>query len=405
MILPLCRPPIENGAISLSGNKIREVGSWTALKSDSADVTDLGHALLMPGLINAHCHLDYTNLAGKIPPPASFTDWIKAILPLKAAWGYSDFAQSWLHGATMLLHTGTTTVADIEAVPELLPDLWSATPLRVHSFRELINLKNGPQSETAVTHAVQANRQLKHPRNRVGLSPHAPYSTTKHLLRAATQASQQFRWQLTTHVSESEPEFEMFVHRRGAMFDWLKSQRAMDDCGLGSPIQHLDQCGYLQPNLLAVHANYLGPDDAQTLARRKVSVVHCPTSHAYFRHALFPYQDLTSAQVNICLGTDSLASLRTQPQLSPELNMFTEMQTLAHNYPSLDPTTILTMATVNAAHALGYGNHLGQLRPHALADLITIPFAGSPRLAAESALHHTGPISASFIDGIPAYTR
>ena len=99
-------------------------------------VVDLGETVLLPGLVNAHCHLDYTDMAGEIAPTRFFTDWIKTITAAKAGKIYADFAQSWLRGAQMLLRTGTTTVADIEAVPELLPEVWRATPLRVFSFLE-----------------------------------------------------------------------------------------------------------------------------------------------------------------------------------------------------------------------------------------------------------------------------
>ena len=90
----------------------------------------------MPGLVNAHCHLDYTDMAGQ-PAPKQFPDWIKGLLARKAAASYADYAQAWLRGAAMLLRTGVTTVGDIEAVPELLPDVWSSTPLRVGSFLEM----------------------------------------------------------------------------------------------------------------------------------------------------------------------------------------------------------------------------------------------------------------------------
>src|SRR6266567_8562445 len=95
---------------------------------------ELVDTILLPGFVNAHCHLDYTDLAGEIPPTRLFTDWIKTITTAKSGKIYADFAQSWLRGAQMLVRTGTTTVADIEAVPELLPEVWLATPLRVFSF-------------------------------------------------------------------------------------------------------------------------------------------------------------------------------------------------------------------------------------------------------------------------------
>src|SRR6185295_3898870 len=143
VVLPVSRPPLDDGAVFISGSRIQSVGPWRELKPIAAEtVVDLGDSILLPGLVNAHCHLDYTDLAGEVAPVKSFTDWIKMITAAKAGKIYADFAQSWLRGADMLLRTGTTTVADIEAVPELLPENWQATPLRVFSFLEMTGVKS-----------------------------------------------------------------------------------------------------------------------------------------------------------------------------------------------------------------------------------------------------------------------
>src|SRR5687768_12532308 len=142
-VLPMSGPLIDNGAVVVENRRIQWLGAWHACPSEHAkDVTDLGEVVLMPGLINAHCHLDYTNMAGKIPPPREFPDWVKTILSFKAHWSFSEYAESWLRGAGMLLNTGTTTVADIEAVPELPAETWHATPLRLVSFFELTGVKS-----------------------------------------------------------------------------------------------------------------------------------------------------------------------------------------------------------------------------------------------------------------------
>src|SRR5580704_6466605 len=135
IVLPIAAPPIENGAVLIYRDRIAVVCAWKdfppQFKSPGADkILDLGDAILMPGLVNAHCHLDYTGMAGTIPPPRSFVDWLKQITTNKSGMIYSDFAGDWLAGARMLLATGTTTVGDVEMVPELIPEVWSATPLR-----------------------------------------------------------------------------------------------------------------------------------------------------------------------------------------------------------------------------------------------------------------------------------
>jgi len=399
IVLPISQPAIEDGAVVIDGPRIASVGRWSELDvAAGQNVTDLGGVILLPGLINAHCHLDYTDMAGQISSPGVFSDWIKAIMALKAGWSYADFAQSWLRGANMLLRTGTTTVADIEAVPELLPEAWDATPLRVISFREMINLKT-PFPETEMKSSIGEWSVLPAANGRVGLSPHAPYTTTPESLKFAARAAQEHHWPLTTHVAESEAEFEMFINRRGPLFDWLQAQRDMSDCGQGSPIQHLERCGYLSENLLAVHANYLLRNDAALLAARKVSVVHCPRSHSYFGHASFPDAELAAAGVNLCLGTDSLASSPYTPRHPPELNLFAEMQAFGRERPALPPSTILQMATVNAAAALGRSRELGELSPNALADLIALPFSGKLADAGAAVVHHGGEAAGSMIGG------
>lgn len=401
VVVPISRPPISNGAVLISGNRIRAIGRWADFDSaDSAEILDLGVVALLPGLVNAHCHLDYTDLAGEIPPQKSFTDWIKLITAAKAGWSYSEFAQSWLHGANMLVRSGTTTVADIEAVPELLPEVWDATPLRVFSFLEMTGVKSRRDPRAIVRQAVAQIDSLPNGRCLAGLSPHAPYSTVPELLRLAAQTARERNCRLTTHVAESEQEFEMFRRGRGEMFGWLRrNERDMADCGLGSPIQHLHRHGLLGENFLAVHVNYLAREDAEILARMNVSVAHCPRSHAYFRHRSFPLRTLLRHGVNVCLGTDSLATVTKLRRQNVELNMFAEMQKLASKTRFLSPKTILQMATLNGAQALGLSGQIGEITPGVFADLIAIPFAGKMSALHATVLQHTGDVAASMIDG------
>ena len=354
----------------------------------------------MPGLVNAHCHLDYTDMAGHFPPPKVFSDWLKLITEAKAGWGYSDYAESWLKGSQMLVRTGTTSVADIEAVPELLPDVRGQTPLRVFSFLEMIGIKGHRQPRTLVQGALEKINALKGCRGGSGLSPHAPYSTVPELLRLSAQAARRRKLRLTTHVAESALEFEMFTHGRGPMFDWLQhSGRDMSDCGLGSPVWHLERCGALGENLVAAHVNYLAKGDAALLGKRQVHVVHCPRCHFYFHHDPFPLRRLARAGVNVCLGTDSLASVYKTRRQSVELNLFEEMRALAKNEPSLSARKIVRMATLNGARALGMGGQIGELATGSFADLVALPFSGKFADIYDGVLHHAGDVAASMIDG------
>ena len=132
---------------------------------------------------------------------------------------------------------------------------------------------------------------------------------------------------------------------------------------------------------------------------RKVNIVHCPRSHAYFRHGPFPLRRLANAGVNVCLGTDSLASLYNAQRSPLELNMFQEMRALASSQPWLSARRILEMATLNGARAIGMKGRVGQLSPGAFADLITIPFAGKASEVHDAVLGHKGDVTASMIHG------
>jgi cytosine/adenosine deaminase-related metal-dependent hydrolase len=401
VVIPISRSPIENGALVLSGNRITFVGKWQDVPdSPNAVVVDLGDTAILPGLVNAHCHLDYTSMAGQLPPPAAFTDWLKLITSSKAGWVYSDFAESWLAGAAMLLQTGTTTVGDIEMVPELLPEVWNATPLRIFSFLEMTGVKSRRPPPEILQEALDRIASLPIGRCRAGLSPHAPYSTTPKLLTLSAKAAREHDLRTVVHVSESAQEFDMFMHGKGEMFDWLsRGGRDMSDCGDASPVQHLERNRALSKQLLAVHVNYLADGDAELLARRKVNVVHCPRSHAYFRHGKFPVKELSAAGVNICLGTDSLASVYKVRKKNVELNMFDEMRELAAAHPALPPKTILEMATINGAQALGLKGQVGVLSVGAFADLIAIPFAANVSESYEAAVADPGKLAAGMIDG------
>lgn len=400
-ILPMSRPHIENGAIGVSGNRIRAVCRWPDLQpAPGENILDLGEVILMPGLVNAHCHLDYTDMAGQLPPPKKFTDWIAAITAAKNGWSYSDYARSWLRGADMLLKTGTTTVADIEVMPDLLPEVWEATPLRVFSFFEMTGIRARRHPKEILREAVRKIDSLKHPRCRASLSPHAPYSTLPELLRLTAAMARKRKWRVTTHVGESDQEFEMFQHAAGAMHRWLqRNERDNSDCGLGSPVAHLARNRLLGGNLMAVHVNCLARGDAKLLGDHGVHVVHCPRSHDYFRHPDFQRQRLANAGVNLCLGTDSLATVRKAGKQKPELDLFAEMRALAKNDRTVTAEEITRMATLNGAKALGLAGQTGELSDNALADLIAIPFAGKKADIYDAVVHHASTVAASMIDG------
>ncbi len=397
IVLPICGPPVENGAVAISEGRVASVGRWEEIKRDNHQpVVDLGETVLLPGLVNGHCHLDYTDMTG-LPPQKQFPDWIKGLLALKSGASYTEYAAAWLRGAEMLLRTGTTTVADIEAVPELLPEVWSSTPLRVFSFLELTGVKSKRKPSEILREASAKIVSL--PGGYAGLSPHALYSTMPPLLKQTARVARLRGWRIAMHVAESAEENLMYRESRGPLFDWLKTQRDMSDCAGQTPLEQVRRCGLLGENFIAVHANYLEPADIAALAETRSHIVHCPRSHAYFQHIRFPYKEVSAAGVNICLGTDSLASMLKPRRGKPELSMFAEMRQFAETNPDAAPEKIVGMATRNGARALGLQESIGGIFPGATADLTAIPFKGGITEAAEAVVHHAGNAVATMIDG------
>ena len=393
-------PPIEDGAVLISGDRIQWVGAWKDLAPHaSGAVEDLGEVILLPGLVNSHCHLEYTHLAGVLAPPKSFPDWIKSILTAKSAWDFADYALSWLDGARQLLQSGTTSVADIVSVPELLDVVRPSTPLRVHSFLEMTGIRSRRPAEEIVEEAIHWLSELPGHPETVGLSPHALYSTTPELLEVTAQVATQKKWRISMHVAESIAEFEMFMYARGPMYDWLVPQRARQDCGTGSPVRICENHGILSPHFIAAHVNYLWQDDAHRLASHGAHVVHCPQSHAYFRHHRFPRVELQEAGVNVCLGTDSLASTRVSSFHRPRLSLFDEMTALSQSDSRISPREILALATTHGARALGRPDLIGGLGGNSLADFITLSYQGPLSDAEARVASHSGNVLGTWVGG------
>src|SRR5882762_1538931 len=397
-------PLIENGAVAISENRIVDVGKFDEVKTrNTGKIVDLGEQALLPGLINAHCHLDYTCLRGKIPPQKTFTDWIRAINAEKANLSPKDYLASINDGFEEAKRFGTTATANLTAFPELISQV--QPPIRTWWFAELINIRAPERTNELIDSAIEALKQTP----RWGLAPHALFTASKDLFRRCEEIAQQEHILLTTHLAESREEMEMFRAASGPLYEFIRSiGRPMDDCGNETPLGlFLDLIGSgRSPNRpraievnrpylswIVAHLNELTESDFEMLERSnsKFHVVHCPRSHNYFGHSPFAFDRLRSFGFNICLGTDSLAS-------NESLSLFAEMRAFQKEFPSVSAEEILQMVTVNPARALRYENALGQIRPGFGADLIAVPCSGSTDIF-EQILACDAPVSWSMVNG------
>jgi aminodeoxyfutalosine deaminase len=377
-------PLIKNGAVAISGDRIVDVGKFPEVSARhwGQEVLDLGEQVLLPGLINAHCHLDYTCLRGKIHRQKSFTDWIRSINAEKSKLSPQDYVASINEGFAEAKRFGTTTIANLTAFPELIRRV-PAVPIRTWWFAELIDVRSPERANELVDSAVEL---LKSEQN-YGLAPHALFTASKNLHQRCEEAGADVL--LTTHLAESREEMEMFRDASGQLYEFLESiGRDMGDCGHETPLECFLRVTdpstkrlfgtQNENNWLVAHLNELTESDFELLRKMKTKfhVVHSPRSHDYFDHSRFPFKPLRAIGFNVCLGTDSLAS-------NESLSLFAEMRAFQRNEPAISPEKIFEMVSVNAASALRQQNTLGRIRPGFRPDLIAIPYTEDGDLFAE----------------------
>ena len=374
VVVTMDGPPIDNGAVVVSGDRIVDVGKFSEISKrySGEEVVALGEQALLPGLINAHCHLDYTCLRGKIPRPKSFTDWIRAINAEKANLSQVDYVASINEGFAEVKRFGATTIANLAAFPELISQIES--PIRTWWFAELIDVRDPSRAVEIVDVAVKKLKSTEH----WGLAPHAPFTASANLYRRCQEIARRENVLLTTHLAESREEMSMFRDSKGPLYEFLKEiGRDMGDCGDETPLRRFSEILRdssasvgMTENWILTHLNELAENDFDLIPRskNKFSIVHCPRSHAYFRHSPFQFEKLRKPGFNVCLGTDSLAS-------NDDLSLFGEMRAFQKEFPNVLPEEILKMVTTHSARALGQEDWLGKVRSGSEADLIAIPIA------------------------------
>ena len=390
--------PIDNGAFTVDGSRFREIGAAREILRNHTDpVVDLGHAVVMPGLINAHCHLDYSLMRGAILSARSFSQWVGRINALKRSLADNDYLRGTQLGLQELRRNGVTAVLDIVATPQNLP-LLPPPPIRTWSFLELIDVRPRPWIEEIAFGSWLFFSEHGEGLGGFGLSPHAPYTASAKMYEIALECSRMLNLPITTHVAESREEYDMFAEGRGQLYDFLrKLGRPMTDCGSTSPLRHLIENGLINQDCIVAHLNELDDRDLELLGGEKwrnLQIVHCPKSHRFLHHRRFPLEALMERGLNICLGTDSLAS-------NDSLDLFSEMRTAKKVYPTLSARDLLEMVTIRPARALKLERSLGRIAPGYFADAIAIPFSGATEDAYEAIVQAKGPIKWMMINGKP----
>jgi cytosine/adenosine deaminase-related metal-dependent hydrolase len=368
-VVPDPASQIDDGAVLVHAGRVLRVGRFSDLSREPARVHDLGEVALLPGLVNAHCHLDITAARGRFAPTTDFLAWIQRIRPLREEIR-ATVAASVEEGARELLASGCTLVADVIWEPAA-PEGLRRAGIRAVAFFEVLGFAGserkplGPALEAGGALPAEG---LVQP----GLAPHSPYTCTDDLLRRCAQAARERRLPVTLHAAETLHELDWIREGGGAFEEPLRALHGPDWSPPGKhPVAHLRDLGFLEEPRLLSHGNYLGPDEAAMVRDSGSVVVHCPGSHAFFGHERHPVAGLRAAGVTLALGTDSLAS-------HPDgvLSMPNEIRRLAAREPSIPPRELLAMATVNGAEGLGLAGLAGVLAPGSFADAAAFAVPG-----------------------------
>jgi len=353
-LFPVAGPPLEGGHLTFVGERITAV---EPLGRRAADI-DFGNAAILPGLVNAHTHLDLTGMRGLAPPSPDFIAWLRQVIAHRRARTPDEVVADVRVGLAECLASGTTLVGDISADGgswSMLAD----TPLRAVVFRELIGLPK----DRAERAWQSAQRWLgacpPRPNCRPGLSPHAPYSARVSLIKAVASSG----LPVAVHLAESLAERELLEEHAGPFVPFLQEFGAWDPVGLAKSPEHVLRLAASDAPTLFIHGNYLA---ASAAVPTTASVVYCPRTHAAFGHSPHSFHDMRGRNIRVALGTDSLAS-------NPDLSILNEIRFLHVEYPELRGELLLQLATLKGAEALGWADSCGSLEEGKSADFIVLP--------------------------------
>jgi cytosine/adenosine deaminase-related metal-dependent hydrolase len=361
-VLPIDLPPIEGGYVSVADGRITAVGGGMP---DDAVIEDIGDVVLMPGLVNAHTHLEFSDLVAPLGQSGmSLPAWIRLVIGERKR-GRRDPAGAIAAGIAESLAGGVITIGEISTAPADAYAVAAPMPTLV-AFQESIGF-SGQRVDSAFADVEQRFKLSPRP---AGFSPHAPYTVHPRLLERIVALAVVQRAPVAMHLAESREELQLLAEGAGDFANLLDERSMWDPAAIPHGTRSLDYLRTLAgaPRALVIHGNYLAADEIALLGaqRARMSVVYCPRTHAFFQHEAYPLTALRAAGVRVALGTDSRAS-------NPDLNLLAEVRAAAAQNPDVGGADVLRMATLDAAEALGIEYDVGSLAVGKRADLIALP--------------------------------
>lgn len=377
-VLPILTPPVSGGYVAIRGREIESIDT----KSYGRAVRDLGHVALLPGFFNAHTHLEFSDLAAPLGSPGQpLPKWIGQVVGHRRAQAAALGDAFGAHrtaavrqGINESLRSGVVALGEIATRGTPFP-AYENSPLNLSIFYELLSLDAAKVPELV----LQATEFLDYTWNHLsgwqaGISPHAPYTVSKELMQGGVDLAGTRNLPLCMHLAESPEELELLAAHRGLFRELLEAFGVWREeaIPLGTrPLDYLQQLARAWRGLV-VHGNYLDDIELSFLAEQadRLTLVHCPRTHAYFGHPRFPLADHLRRGISLAIGTDSRAS-------NPDLDFLAEIRFLAQRHPDVAPLDILWLATLGGAKSWGLDPEYVALAKGGTATLIAIEVSGN----------------------------
>ncbi|MFQ5988978.1 MAG: amidohydrolase family protein [Candidatus Methylomirabilales bacterium] len=408
-LLPINQPAIRDGALLIQDGRILAIGPRIHLRKEhpKAACRDLDEAVLLPGLVNVHTHLELSTLRGQIDPGPSFVDWVLRLLERKRGLSWEAYATAVEQGITELVQSGTTCVGEVSSVGASF--IWlKRRGLRGVVYREIIGLDDARAeaiSEMPFAHIEAMREEARGSPLDVGIAPHAVYSVSSRLFRLCRELQQRRGLKAAIHAAESPAEIEYLLSGTGEVRTRLLPATGWGDIPpptLGTtPVAYLDGLGMLDPACLLIHTVHITEQDLDILAKSGVKVAHCPRSNAYLDVGQAPLKALLDRGIPMGLGTDSLAS-------NQSLSLWDEIR-FAHRTQSslLSPQEWITMATAGGAQALGLDREIGTLESGKRADVTAVTLERGVTDPYEYLLHEANleKVCLTVVDGVSLYEK
>jgi cytosine/adenosine deaminase-related metal-dependent hydrolase len=361
-IIPVLSSPILDGAIEVKNKKIIKVGRFKELSKEAvfAKFIDFGETVILPVLVNAHTHLELSGLRFKVSPASGdFISWVKNVIKLKQELNPIDIRESARLVLYHLWKDGIGIIGDVGNTAITL-DLLCNSPFYGYFFQEVISFKGGYSLREIQLKAPSSNFRITY-------SAHAPYSVSPLLLQAIKSYNKRRKKLFCIHCAESSEEIRFLKDGEGPLQELLKERGQWDENFVPpgvSPIKYLDSLKLLDEQTLLIHTVHIEEEDLKILKKTKPKICVCLRSNLFIGVGIPKIKDFLNAGLDVCIGTDSLAS-------NDKISVWEEMKTIYTYCPDIPPEEILKMATLNGAKALGF-DKMGAISPGYYPNMLVV---------------------------------